>query len=83
MDIIKDIKGECIYISKILSSLIMYDDGILIDTKPITNFTVTFNGLCKKLKCEDSDFAKSIINNIDSVDEVVFTSEGIKTFSLK
>lgn len=45
MDIIKGIKGECIYISKSLSTLIMYKDEQLIDSKPISDFTVTFNGL--------------------------------------
>lgn len=83
MDIIKGMKCECIYISKSLSTLIMYKDEQLIDSKPISDFTVTFNGLCKKIKCEDNNIAKYISDNLDTVDEVVFTSEGINRFSLK
>lgn len=85
MRLISDMIGEYIYCTKSMypNCIIFYKDKKVQKHTETNDLNNQINSLCKQLKCEDSDYAKYVLKNIDEIEEVVFNKNGLIRFSVK
>lgn len=79
-----DVLGEYIYISKVIypNVVIFYQDKKVIKSTEVKDVNSEIVKILHQLKCEDSEYGKYIINNIETILEVILNKNGVLKFSI-
>ena len=85
MKIINGLLGEYIYISKLMypNVVIFYNNKKVLKSEEITNIEANIKGIAKSLNCLDGEYVKYVLANLDDIEEVVFSKDGLVRFSIK